>query len=310
MNQTKFIGALLMVMISANCFSQQYFMLGKADEVKEVQKRPVVIMLEEEEPKLLNKLTKKPDQLKFYKSEIKRANEAMIELAGQLWTFNAAPTVKTRSEVYKLKDGKNKEFAVIAFNRIEVYLWEKSGSFRYLASSKVIATLSVDLIENLDRGHPVFYQNLPNIYPTKGDLALGFQLMQNFLKARLEGKRRNEISDEAAENKSLLSSKTLLLDKEDIKKGLTAAQIKEVYPYPVKVVDYGEIETAILERNKDIAVVQIIPLTVGLPANAHIVMSTADGKSLAYYAPIQATTVAGKNTEARISQRHLKNYAK
>jgi hypothetical protein len=222
----------------------------------------------------------------------------------------SAPATKTSSEIYKLKDEKSKEFAVIALNQVQVITTVGNGVHRYTYDSKVIATLSIDLIENVGRGAPVFTQNLPNEYPTRGDIALGVQLMQNFMQARLDGKKRNEISDEADENKALLSGKTLLLDKKDIKNGLTAAQIKATYPYNVKVVEYSEIEAAILERNTDFAIVQIIPLTVGVPANAHIVMSTADGKSLAYYAPIQVSMRGGANSEARIGERHLKNYAK
>lgn len=310
MNWTKFIAAWLMLIVTSTGFSQQqYFRLGKVDEVKEIKSRPVVIMLEEEQPKVVSKLSKKPAELEEYRSEIKRANEAMIEVVGKFWTLNAAPTAKTRTEILKLKEAKNKELAVLSLNRLEVSSSAKDGVYRYEIASKIVATLSIDKIENLERGNPVFYQNLPNVYPTKGDIALGIQLMQNFMQARLEGKKRNEISDEADENKSLLSSKTLLLDKGDLKNGLTMAQIKEVYPHPVKVVDYSEIEAAILERNKDFAVVQIIPMMVGVAANAHIVVNTADGKSMGYYAPIQAT-VAGKNSEARITQRHLKNYIK
>jgi hypothetical protein len=150
---------------------------------------------------------------------------------------------------------------------------------------------------------------MPNVYPTEGDLALGLQMMQNFLQARLDGKKRNEILDEAKENKSLLESKTLLIDRQDIKGGLSQAQIKSAYPYPFKIVDYQTIEKAILDRDKNFAVVQIIPLRTGVPAFAHVVMSTEDGKSLAFYEPIQAS-VMGKSTEARIGERHLKNYAK
>jgi hypothetical protein len=303
------LSALLLFFAIVPGFSQQYFMLGKVSEVKEVKTRPVVVMLEEEDPKLVKKFSKKPQELAAYREEIKRVNTELPLVVSKLWVFNAVPTLKTRSEIERLRDEKNKEFDVIQLNRIEVTDYTKNGMFRYAGTSKTIATISIDLIEKQGRGNPVYYLNLPNAYPTQGDMALGIQMMQNFLQARLDGKKRNEISDESDENKTRLAGKTLLIDKMDIKGGLTQAQIKEAYPYPFKLVDYQTIETAILERDKNYAVVQIIPLMTGVEANAHVVMSTEDGKSLAYYAPIQAT-VMGKNSEARISQRHLKNYAK
>jgi len=37
--------------------------------------------------------------------------------------------------------------------------------------------------------------------------------------------------------------------------------------------------------------VQIIPLRTGVPAFAHVVMNTEDGKSLVFYEPIQASVM-------------------
>lgn len=300
------VGICLLV---SNGINAQYFRLGKMNEVKEVQKRKVILMLEEEDPKVVKKLSKNPAEFTDYQTEIKRANEAMIEVVSKFWTFNSAPVAKTKSEVDKLKESKNTDYAILALERSKVSSYQKVGLYRYEIASKVIATLFIDLIENLGEGTPVYYQNLPNVFPSKGDMAIGIEMMQNFMNARLAGKKRNEISDEADENKSLLASKTLLIDKEDLKKGITQAEIKEAYPHSAKVVDYSEIESAILNRNKNFAVVQIIPLMTGVQANAHIVIDTEDGKSLGYYAPIQ-TTVMGKNSMARITEKHLKNYAK
>ena len=287
----------------------QYFRLGKLDEVKEVQKRPVLLMLEEEDPKVMKKLAKEPAELSAYKEEIKRANEAMQDLVPKYWTLNATPVTKTKTEIDKMVEGKNKQYAVLALERTKVTDYTKNGAYRYEGASKVIANIYIDLVENLGKGNPVYYQNLPNVFPTKGDMVIGIEMMQNFLQARLAGKKRNEISDEADENKSLLPGKTLLIDKEDLKKGISEADIKVAYPFPFKVVDYSTIENAILNRDKSYAIVQIIPLTAGVQANAHIVLNAEDGKSMGYYAPIQAT-VMGKNNMGRITERHLKNYSK
>jgi hypothetical protein len=303
---------IVLTMITNTEVFSQYFRMGKVDEVKEVKKRPVLIMLEEEDPDVVKSLSKKnPKELAVYRAELKRTNELFPQIVAKLWKFNEAPVVKTKAEIMQLLESKNKQYAVLGLQRVEAVLYgeDKTNFTRYDVSSKAIARVAIELIENVRKKDPVFYQNLPNVFPTSGDMALGIQMMQNFLQARLDGKKRNQISDEAEENKSLLSGKTLLIDRKDLKPGTTPAQIKEAYPYPYKIVDYNTIEAAILEQDPNFAVVQIIPMSVGVPANAHLVMSTADGKSLAYYEPIQAN-VMGKNTEARITQRHLKAYAK
>jgi hypothetical protein len=148
------ISALVMLCSISSAFAQ-YVRLVKASEVAEVKKRPVVILLEEENPKLVNKLSKKPEELAFYRSEIKRMNDLLPALANKLWSFTATPTTKLRSEIEKLKSDKNKEFAIISLDRTKVTDYVKDGLNRYALDSKIIATISIDLIENQGGGEPV-----------------------------------------------------------------------------------------------------------------------------------------------------------
>jgi hypothetical protein len=298
----------VLTLLASSTFAQ-YFGMGKVDEVKEIQSRPLILMLEEVDPKVAEKYSKKPAELSAYQEEIERTNQAMIEAVTNFWTFTKAPAVKKKSEVDALIKAKNKQYAILALDRIKITSYVKDGMFRYNYDSKVVATTYIDLIENLYRGNPVYFQNLPNEFPSRGDITIGIEMMQNFLTARLEGKKRNDISDEADEATGALTTKTLYLDKADLKNGLTEAQIKETYPYPFKIVTYDEIEKLILSRDKNGAVVQIIPLSVGVPAFIHFVAATENGKTLAFYKAVQAS-FGGKSTEGRVTLRHLKSYPK
>lgn len=86
---------LFLLVISTYSFGQMGF--GKIEEVKEVKQRTLVFLMEEEDPDKIKKLTKKPEELLLYKSEIRRLNDAMKVAAGY-WTYTASPVeFKTRT---------------------------------------------------------------------------------------------------------------------------------------------------------------------------------------------------------------------
>lgn len=307
----KFRFIVILLLVSIKGFAQ--FGQGKQEDVQDIKKRTVILLLEEEDEKTVKKLSKNPQELKFYRDELVRVNQLLQEVSASFWTFTAAPVVKTRSEVEALKASKNKTHAVLAFDRYKATDWSKDafGTTRYEGNSRIIAALFIDLIEEFEEKKSVSTQNLPNLTPTKGDLAAGLEMMQNYLNARLGGKKRKETSDEVKENVNLLKSKTLLLDKDDLKGKLSAADIKSNYPYAYKIVPYAEIEKAILEKDSQYAFVQIVPLSTGTLAFEHIVLDAGTGKALSQYLPIQVTTIGNKsNTAARIGDKALKAYVK
>jgi len=307
----KYIFVLLLLLVSLKPFAQ--FGQGKVEDIQDIKKRTLILLLEEEDEKILKKLAKKPDELKFYKDEIVRLNADLTEIAAKFWTFTSGPVTKTRTEVEALKASKDKKYTVLAFDRYKATDWARDfyGVNRYAINSKLIGALFIDLIEEFEEHKSVSIQNLPNLVPTKGDLAAGLEMMQNYLNARLAGKKRKDTMDEVKENGAQLKSKTLLLDKEDLKGKLKPADIKAAYPFNYKIVDYGEIEKAILEKDSQYAFVQIVPLSLGTLSFEHIILDAGTGKALSQYLPIQVTTIGNSsNTNERIGEKALKAYVK
>ncbi len=307
----KTIVLILFLLVSPKIFGQ--FGQGKPEDIQDIKKRTLILILEEEDEKIIKKLSKKPNELKFYKEEIKRLNADLAETASKFWTFTTTQLVKTRAEVESLKASKNKTHAVLAFDRYQATDW--AGDFygfnRYVINSKLIGALFLDLIEDFEDKKSVSVQNLPNLVPTKADLAAGLEMMQNYLNARSSGKKRKETMDEVRENSSQLKSKILLLDKEDLKGKLKEADIKAIYPFQYKIVDYAEIEKAILEKDAQYAFIQIVPLSIGTLSFEHIVLDAATGKAMSQYLPIQVTMIGNSsNTAARIGEKALKAYVK
>lgn len=295
-----------------NSFSQ-FGGTANVKDITAIKSRQVIIQLEEEDPKVIKKLSKDAGAVEKYKAELARINEALKTEVLKRWTFSANPITKTASEVKALEDQKSKEYAVVAFNWYQADHNMKTLSMKRYTNDnpKVIPCLFVAKIEEFDLRQAVIFQNLPNFLPTTGDLVLGVQMVQNLMTARLEGKKRKDVIDEVKENSAVLKTKTLLIDKLDLAKGLTPALIKKNYAYAFEVVDYSTIEKAILEGDKRYAYVQILPLTAGVVANAHVIIEAENGKAVGYYAPIQVTTTIGNhNSAGRITQNDLKNYTK
>lgn len=323
---------LALCLLSTAGFAQMGF--GKPEEVAAVKKRALLVMLEEEDPKKVTKLNKKPEELALYQSEIRRVNDAMKE-AAKYWTFHSTVDFKTRSEIIKLQEAKNKNYAVLSFTRYKIENWHtnfqstapnsakiyyngNTGSFtstssywygqRYVGGSREIASVYIDLIEGLENGRPVYIQNLPNLFPTLGDLVFGVQMVQSYLEGRLSGKKRSEGMEDIKEYAEVLKTKTLLLDREDIKGNLKEEEIAKNYPYKYIVTDYATIEKAILEKDKNYAYVQITPM-MGTSGFVHMVVDAEKALLIGYSAPAPIG-LKGVGGAERITPKHLKNYTR
>lgn len=315
-------------------FVQAQMGFGKPEDVAEIKKRPLLVMLEEEDPKKVSKLSKKPDELAVYQNEIKRVNDALKE-AVKYWTFHSHVEFKTRSEIKALQESRNKSFGVLSFTRYRVEDWHTNfatspgsarqrvffdgnkGSLttfesywlsqRYVTAKRDIASVYIDLIEGVENGRPVYLQNLPNLFPTLGDLVFGVQMVQSYLEGRLSGKNRSEGMEDLKERAGVLKQKTLLIDKDDVKGNLTSDDISENYQYKYQLTDYSTIEKAILDKDKNFAYVQIVPM-MGTSGFVHYVVDAEKAVVIGYSAPFPIGLKGVSSGAARITAKHLKNY--
>lgn len=88
----RYIFVLSLLVISLKSFSQ--FGYGKVEDIQDIKKRTLIILLEEEDGKILKKLAKKPDELKFYKEEIVRLNADLTENSYQILDVHICPDYK------------------------------------------------------------------------------------------------------------------------------------------------------------------------------------------------------------------------
>lgn len=98
--------------------------------------------------------------------------------------------------------------------------------------------------------------------PTKLDIIFGVQQLQNNLRAFLDGGNERLLKEKDAEqgkSMSILKKNMLLIDNSFLKDGLTEKNIKTFYPFPFKIVNKADIESAIIKQEPNTFYVALLP---------------------------------------------------
>ena len=208
------------------------------------------------------------------------------------------------SEVQKIPD-LTSNYAIISMAILKI----NDGAI--VGYNNFLARLFLCFPDHLDAKHPVFYQE---VYATStnydvpdadkmGIIAGMFRLQDHFI-ARAEDKKRagGLFQEDALENHGILSSKTLLLNKEYIDKNLTDSGIKDSYHYNYEVCDKNKIMQAQIAKDTRYAYVYRFPVISKHEEYYHVIFDAETGKILSYSIPW------GVHLSDDIDNKHLKNY--
>jgi hypothetical protein len=303
--------ALYLFIISFLLYFPTYAQLGygKPKDIIEIKKRPLIIMLESEDRKLLEKYSKKPEKLVAYQNRIADVNQGLRTL-GDHWEFNDDIQFMEYHEIRQLQKKKKNNYAVLYIQRIKME--EKRGNIgmgNYEWEDRLTGDLSLALIENLLKKKPVSTFSLASPFPDKGDLVSTGRILVTYMNDRLAGKRSSDIRQDIKNNAHRLPNKILLLDQEMLDKNLRVDKINNHYPYPTLVTDSQTIEEAILRKDPKFAYITIVPMKSGATQNLHLVIDAEDSKFLGY-SPPHIISLTLKNDSNVIYTRHLENYHK
>lgn len=288
------------------------------DELKQMQQRPMVVVLLEEDPARLKKLQKKPTELAAYKKRIATINANMQQILPGAWTYSSEVIFKSETEFKALQKQKSKEFAYLKYelqkvkepNDIKEHPYTKVRIIT-IGDEWYTPILQFGLTEKPAHSF-VHIQTLPKSTPTQGDLTLALRMTQSnftaFLALKESGKKINA-KEYLASQATKLPSKTLLINKDQLYKGLTEATVKASYPFPFEILDSETIEKRILEADSKYALVTILPI-IGLQNMLHQVIDLSSGEQLAYDAPGALGSKAKVNTAYYVSKESLKAYVK
>jgi len=289
--------------------TQAQFGYGKPKDILEVKKRPLIIMLESEDSRQLEKLVKKPEKLVAYQNAIANLNQN-LRTFGEHWEFHDDIHFMEYHEIRQLQKKKNKKFAVLYIQRVlqEQKLGE-IGEGLWEWEMRKTGDLSLALIENFLKKKPVILFSLSSPYPSKGDLVTTGRILVNYMDGRMAGKKGSDIRKEIKANAHRLPNKTLLLDEELLDKNFGADKVKNYYPYPYLVTDSKTIEEIVLRKDPNYAYTTIVPMKTGATQNLHLVLDAENSHFLGYSTP-QIINVTLKNNTKVIYGRHLENYHK
>src|ERR1035437_791781 len=159
--------------------------MGKVEDIKELQSRTLVVVLRKESPKMLKKLSEKPDELKAYQKSIANYNEGFklamqnfwpykqnikyIELSSDTWTFKVKP------EIEEMLEGKDKSHYAFILQKIDDPTFQ-NGEFRDYSGLK-LSSLIVALGE---KDNVVGEIKLPFSKPSEADFIYGIQQLKNY----------------------------------------------------------------------------------------------------------------------------------
>lgn len=287
---------LTLICLTLNSFGQSGS--SKKADVDAIKSRTLLVVLEETNQELLNKLDQ-PEK-DFYTSEIEKYNKAIQELAPKYWKFSKVE-FKPRAEVNKLVKSKSPAFAYLQFSKITSNMTNMSGikmmmdlrdgSDPTIGGAYSESALEVRLTENNPLSPPVYGVYMPSPFPTQGEIVYGLKQLQLQLKYKSEGLKDGAINAMMKENAKEMTKKTLLLDKARL--GVKEEEVKKYYPYPYELVTKERIDEAFLKEESDKVAFVFIPRS-GDSYNPNIV-DTNEGKEMGR-TNADATTGVGIST--------------
>jgi hypothetical protein len=265
---------------SSTAWAQMGF--GKPKDITTIKSHPLVVILKDEDPKELKKLAKKPDDLADYKASISDYNQQMQALAPKLWKFSSSVEFKHESDLEALRKVKNSQCGVLkhadfvlAQRHSSVGLGTMANPANVYYTSEHISALVLEVVGDGDESKVWHVQLAPGPIYTS-DIIFSIATLQTYVQSRADGRKGSEMREEIAQNSKKLPGKTLLIDEEDLRRGLTAADIKLAYPFPYQVVSRSTIEAAAATYDSRYAYVRILPITEGHMAQVAVDAATSD----------------------------------
>jgi hypothetical protein len=304
--------------------------MGKIEEIEEVQKRKLIVMIEEPREKMLNKIAKKAKRgsVDDYKDDLKTYNANVKAAVEKFWPYNKTGIqYKTFDEIKALSKSKSKEYAVLicvsakasassaGFKYAEGLYWVKDIKDDFEdRDDAMFSVMAVNIIEDFSE-RPVFYLPLFDVFPTKASLVYGIKGIEGYFNLRLQVKKngakirdeRESIEEEMAKRAPSLAKKTLIVREEWLDKELTKDNIKNYYPYPVQTCTREFMDEVVMNQDSKYAYGVVLPYVVSTSrANSIIyfqyVMDGADSQALCVVAPPGkiGIMVAGRNKNFNI----------
>lgn len=139
---------------------------------------------------------------------------------------------------------------------------------------------------------PVYSITLPELYPSALSVTYAITCTNIYFTKRLEGGKvtRKSFEREVSQNSTRLAEKTLLVLEDWVDNKLSLQDIKDIYPYPVRIVKEKELVELVNAKDPKYAWFVVVPVVnAGSRTNSvifmHQIVDNADGDICGMYLP-------------------------
>lgn len=251
---------LLFVILSITSLPETYaqFGFGNLEDIQQIKKVPLIVVLLESHEKTVKKLTRKKDgSLEKYYADIDAYNTAVKKAFGNTWNFSDEIKYVTAGELEKYNTKQNN--GKYAYFRQLIDPGDISNTFYHKGA---ITTYNYAIYLTGKR-KPVYSYMYSTLIPNEADFKFISQQIQYYLQFRevtkSKEKSRKEVLAEIKANTPLLKEKTLLIEEKNLSKGVQNS-LGDLYKYAYRIASKEEIEEAILTDAKDIAYLKVLPV--------------------------------------------------
>lgn len=232
-------------------------------DILEAKRRPLLVVLATEDADKIKKMTKKKKMkdVANYRKNIKIYNQNLKASVEKFWKSNEKIEYKTDVEVEELrKEKKLGSYALLEHDVITHTTNTKNqDNSIFYSTSTTLSKLSLYIGRKKRKGN-VMQTVLPSFLPSKEEFAVGMNYMQLLMQDYLDGKSVRERKKVLLRRSKELADLTLLVDKNDVEKGVTLAKLKAVYPFKIEITTQQRINKAIWEQEPGFCFLQIVPL--------------------------------------------------
>lgn len=273
---------LLFIIIILPILSTAQFGYGKVSEITALQSRKLIVLVEQQNARVLKKLQKKDqqDKISMYNTAIENYNANMKKVAEKFWTFSKnGIEYKTFQETDALRKSGSKDYAVLycvssamsAFNSgfseddgLD-WTWNIADQSKDRDYFDGFTEMKVSTLEDL-KSKPIFYVVLPDIFPTTTSIVNGMFTLQTYMDIRLRSKKDNEdisskkqMDEWVAANNKNLKNKILLIRQDLLPKDFDKAKVAETYSYPFEIVSSDKLDSVIFNQYSKYVYALVIP---------------------------------------------------
>lgn len=250
---------------------------------EDLKKRTLLVCLEKEDAKYIEKLTKKNDlvELNFYQKALKLTNENLITAVKGFWTMNSKIKFIPFDSLEWYSQNNTPEYAYLTFRASQIHMggainvgienihsMSKMGLNLYLCGRKLpIATcifpsneIGHELPDEEKKDNVLFSENYVSVSKLIFVIHRFNWLYQDAVK-KPKMSQENAITSGGNDFSRIeeLKTHTLYVRLQDCEKKFDLEKVKKYYPYAIKIVSDDDFEKAMLNKQPQVICVFILP---------------------------------------------------